>query len=355
LADALERDGSDVISVATTQSSTTSGLMSAIAFLEVASNSGCDIPERLVCKYVPPDPRTAEAVREYEVFAREANFYRKFAPLLAIRTPRCFASHYDEEEGSGYLILEDCSHMQSRNVIDETPTSVEELYCVVETAARLCASSWDRQWLLDDPLVWRPGQRVWERYFGNQQSHWPEYLGHAMRAFEAPGFADVAERLAGCYRELLRDTWPQDRLSLAHLDFHCGNYFFDPNTRDDPIVLFDWQGQALGRTAQDLANILAVSFNPDLRRSLEREVVRRFHGALGRDIRARYSVDECWSDYQHGILVALRLLPQLAAELDMTSAFGTAAARKVVKSLTTAVMDHGGLAFLERIAERAQL
>ena len=327
-----------------------SGLFGAIAFLDLKLKPGSTLPTRLVCKYLPPDPTTAAAVREYEVFAREENFYRNFAPLVSIRTPRCHASKYDPDLGTGFLLLEDCSNYQARDMASELPSSLDELKKAINTSAKLCSSSWDRPWLIENPLLLRPGQHVWDSYYTNMTAGWSDYLEHELSSLAAPGFNEVAADLSKTYIDRLRESWPRERLSLSHVDFHCGNYFYDENNPEDPIVVFDWQGGALGRTAQDLSVILATSFPPNFRKQHERELINCFYQGLQEEHRAIYSEDECWADYEYGILVSLRLFSQFVNEIDLSSEYGAKVGAKAVRNLSSAVMDLGGMRFLDRIA-----
>ena len=182
------------------------------------------------------------------------------------------------------------------------------------------------------------------------QDGWGAFLDHPLSMLAAAGFDQVAQELTSSYLERLRRSWPKNRLSLSHMDFHSTNYFFDSGSPDDPIVLFDWQAGAIGRTTQDLEAMLIASFTAEFRRAHEREVVGCFYQNLGTAQTNIYSYDECWFDYEQGLLVALRLIPQFVTELDLESEYGKTVGAKIVSNLSAAVMDFGGMKFLDRLA-----
>src|SRR5262245_18145256 len=64
-------------------------------------------PQALFCKLLPSDPARRPAVARTGMGRREALFYARLAPRLAMRTPAAYAALHDEGDGSFLLLLED--------------------------------------------------------------------------------------------------------------------------------------------------------------------------------------------------------------------------------------------------------
>jgi aminoglycoside phosphotransferase (APT) family kinase protein len=91
----------------------------------------------------------------------------------------------------------------------------------------------------------------------------------------------------------------QDRFALLHGDYRLDNLLFDPERTWVSVV--DWQTLGVGLPARDLAYFTATSLNPQLRPTIEKDLVRDYHRALlGYGVTA-YDFDACWRDYRLGV------------------------------------------------------
>ncbi len=98
------------------------------------------------------------------------------------------------------------------------------------------------------------------------------------------------------------------------------------------VVLFDWQQMAIQIGEADLAWLLATSTTPEVRRTVEQDVVGRYATRMGR------SLDEAMARYRAGLLVpglAVLLLVQREAAGRMADI-----ARRSVERIAAALADH---------------
>jgi len=330
------------------------GLTSQVYFLDVATTPGSLIPSKLVAKVSSHFETTAEVMRSYQVFSRETYFYNDIAPHLPVRTPRCFFGWADPVTEAGILILEDCSHYESRDPAAPMPTSEAELLASIDVLARVAAGSRSAGWL-DHPLMFRPGGAAWSRYFSDVQRDWGNLTRRDdLMRYLAPGFDQLAYRLADCIHPLIDGAWPRRDLSLIHIDYHPGNWFLDSSRPDDPLIVYDWQGCGAGPPIVDLTHLLSAFYPPEYRRSIEDRAISRFLVTLQSLGTTDYDEGVARADYELGLLLSMRLPPMFVSMFDPSNAHTARSASKILYNLSTAATDRGGHAWLDRLEARAR-
>lgn len=144
----------------------------------------------------------------------------------------------------------------------------------------------------------------------------------------------------------LYEGMPDDNLTLCHTDYRADNMFFDRDTPDDALVVFDWGGAGVARGVIDLAYLLGDSLTIDLRRQVEKDVVKLYYGRLLDRGVSGYPFEECWADYLTGLLFST-IIPVVAfSSLDMSDPRGTELARVMLDRLFTAVIDNAATSVL---------
>jgi aminoglycoside phosphotransferase (APT) family kinase protein len=84
----------------------------------------------------------------------------------------------------------------------------------------------------------------------------------------------------------------------VHSDYRLDNMLFAAGRADRPLTVVDWQTVQLGVGPSDVAYFLGSAFEPELRRSCERDLLLRYHRALVEDYGVSgYPFDQCWHDY----------------------------------------------------------
>jgi hypothetical protein len=247
-------------------------------------------------------PAQDDTVRERVAlgYLSEVEFYSTVTDAVAIPVPGCFHSEISSDGSDFVLVLADMAPAeQGDQIAGCTPA---EAALAIEALAGLHGPSWcQRHWCdLASIIMPKPGD-----------------------AAAAGGLGEIAqmaanitlEKLGGKVAEEDRDTlltsmglvtpWllaePQ-RFSLMHGDYRLDNLLFDPDrTR---VTVVDWQTIGVGLPTRDLAYFTATSLLPEIRPTVERDLVQRYHAALLRHGVTDYDVETCWQDYRLGVLQA---------------------------------------------------
>ena len=95
----------------------------------------------------------------------------------------------------------------------------------------------------------------------------------------------------------------RDRFALLHGDYRLDNLLFFPDAA--AVTVVDWQTLGVGLPARDLAYFAATSLKPELRASIEHDLVDEYHRALTGYGVTGYDRETCWHDYRLGIMQAL--------------------------------------------------
>src|SRR5262249_31174485 len=83
-------------------------------------------------------------------------------------------------------------------------------------------------------------------------------------------------------------------------DFRLDNLLIDERTSPPKVAVVDWQSMVLQSPLSDLAYFLGASLLPEVRRPIERELVREYHeGLVSHGVRG-YDFAPCWDDYRRG-------------------------------------------------------
>src|ERR1700733_11825787 len=95
----------------------------------------------------------------------------------------------------------------------------------------------------------------------------------------------------------------RDRFALLHGDYRLDNLLFSPDAAGVTVV--DWQTLGVGLPARDLAYFTATSLKPELRASIEHDLVDEYPRALADYGVTGYDRETCWRDYRLGMIQTL--------------------------------------------------
>lgn len=139
------------------------------------------------------------------------------------------------------------------------------------------------------------------------------------------------------------DSVSDQNITIIHSDFRSDNMFLDNEAPDDPLVVFDWQMVLISRGVFDLAYLFGASIEIDLRRQIEKDIVRLYHDRLLENGVSGYSFDECWSDYMKGWLMYTYILTMAYASLDMSNPRAADLLRRAEDRWFTAIVDNNAI------------
>lgn len=232
-------------------------------------------------------------------YRSEHAFYTDVAAHVQIPVPNCHHCEIDGDGADFVLLLEDMAPAVQGDQI--AGCTHAEATLAVRALAGLHGPTWG------DP-------------------QWTNFPGIAMPKPEpdsAKGFGDVAKMAADITLDKLGDRmstenaetlraamsvvtpWllrEPDRFAVLHGDYRLDNMLFDPDrTR---VTVVDWQTLGAGLPARDLSYFTATSLTPDVRATIESDLVDQYHRALLTFGVTGYDRETCWQDYRLGMLQA---------------------------------------------------
>jgi hypothetical protein len=241
-------------------------------------------PPTLIGKFSAEHVTTRAVMTELGTYFKEVRFYRELATEAGIPTPRCYMAHYDVEEQTFVLLLEDLSPAAAADIA--VGLSVEQAKLVLQQVARMHARFWGRtaglEWLAPTDVVVNV---LRQRYLA------------ALDAFAAtfgerfPPLVKVARQIGWMFEgeEFMRELKRRPQ-TLTHGDLHIENILF-PTAEGGRLAVVDWQLVMLSRYgASDVTRVLAMGLRPELRRAHEDELLRHYHAALQAHGVRRYSL-----------------------------------------------------------------
>ena len=252
-------------------------------------------PRSLVGKFPSDDPLSRATGEQLGNYHREVMFYRELAARLPISKPRCYFAEIAGRGSDFAILLEDMAPAVQGN--QRAGCSVAVARAAVRELVKLHAPTWHDTSLCG--LDWI------EERTPDKGAPWREMY----RASLAPFLARFAPVLADDEREIIARVadskgppfaYPAEPWALVHIDFRLDNLLIDESVTPPRVAVVDWQSMVLQSPLSDLAYFLGASLLPEVRRPVERELVREYHDGLVAAGVRDYDFARCWDDYRRG-------------------------------------------------------
>ncbi len=335
--DQVQVDGVDVVPVGTGQTGATYRIVASYAVNPVG------LPHSFVIKLPVQDDEVRGGVTLG--YVSEVAFYARVADKMAVPTPRCFYSDIADGGADFALLLADMSPaVQGDQILGSTP---EEARLAVNALAGLHGPSWcDPEWLnLAEVAMPMPGNQDGAKGLGDVAR-----MAVDMTLDKLGTRIDAADGETATTAMSLVTRWlmaEPGRYSLMHGDYRLDNLLFDPDrTR---VTVVDWQTMGVGLPARDLSYFMATSLLPDLRASIEEQLVDEYHRSLLSYGVADYDRETCWRDYRLGLLQA-PLITTLGCAFASSTERGNEMMAVMLERGCQAIRDLGTVELLEEIS-----
>jgi len=276
------------------------------ALLRLAYDEPAGAPEAMFCKLLPSDPARRPAIARTGMGRREALFYERLAPGLAMRIPAVYFASCDERDGSFLLLLEDLVATGCRVPDGRTGVAPDAAARALEDLAGLHRR-------FDDPA-----RRRAEAGWVPPPLHDPSYgttflrrgLDHHRERFSA-AYAEISE-LYIAKADALHALWQEGPTTVIHGDPHIGNLFDDAGR----IGFLDWGILSVGAALHDASYFLCMALSIEDRRRCERDLLRHYLGALRAGGGTAIGFDAAWR--AHRVHAAYNVVAscQIAADPD---------------------------------------
>ncbi len=286
---------------------------------------GAGLPPSLIAKFPASTGPTRALAERFDLYRREARFYRELAATCGVPTPRPYYTPRDDEPS--VLLIEDLVDTVSVDVVDGA--SFDQVAAVVELLAPMHARFWNDTALAAHSWLPAPNNAVILELVGELGTHpWRQFRRQFARSLPAD-VVDIGDRLAV-------DRTVLDRLSaapwtLVHGDMRIHNILFRSDRPAQPRAVIDWQTATRGRGPLDLAHLFVNSLDVEDRRRAEADLLPRYHALLRAAGVAGYELEDCRIDYRLAVanqfsqVVALNALIDPLSKLDDEVATSTGA------------------------------
>lgn len=229
---------------------------------------------------------------------READFYTKVGPKVAVRTPVCVATITDRTAMQGIVVMRDLIAAGARFCSALEPFTADEAAASLDQLAALHAG----RTMLDE-MAWitpRAAELARMQYISVETL---QELLDGRRGEGLPNAVKNAERLGAGMRALAERDAGRPQF-LVHGDAHAGNIFRDG---EGQTGLIDWQLLQRGGWALDLAYHICAVLPVELAEREERTLLDHYLGVmrgLGCDMPDR---DEAWRQYREAAIYGFYL------------------------------------------------
>jgi hypothetical protein len=215
---------------------------------------------------------------------------------------------------------------------------------IIDAIAPLHAAFWGQT---DQPLLaneMRIDTSYVEAFMPSVEATWQngvDLFPHVIAADVLPEVGSYVAALRDVHQLMGRRTQ-----TLVHGDVRLDNVMFGSGPDQHPVVLIDWQAIMVSNPVHDLSYLLSQSLDVQVRRDHEAELVEYYHGRLADHGVTDYTVEQCWDDYDVGILYLFSYPLIIGGFCDMTSPRAVQLAEAVLGRSSAAVSDRGLLRFI---------
>jgi hypothetical protein len=229
---------------------------------------------------------------------READFYTRVGPQVAVRTPACVAAITDREAQQGIVLMRDLIAAGARFCSALEPFTADQAAASLDQIAALHAG----RGLLDE-MAWispRVSDLAEMKYISVETLQ--DLLDGKRGEGLSPAVKD-ARRLGAGMRALAQRDAARPQF-LVHGDAHAGNIFRDA---EGHTGLIDWQLLQRGGWALDLAYHICAVLPVDVAEREERALLDHYLGTmrgLGCDLPDR---EEAWRQYREAAIYGFYL------------------------------------------------
>jgi len=291
------------------------------------------LPASMIAKIPTQEPKSKMIMEAFWNYERENRLYEEILPQLPMRTPQCYYSAFDQGKGEKWM-----NKVYSR--YKSLPKSLVGLYFLYAGFRNL---KLNRQYILlledfgdmeqiphvegcsfdDAKLVMKPlgvgHAGMWEspllqKFWLKDHADFSNMIAFLSNRWQSiikkthPG--KVTPKMQAFFDWLNKNNKKLDAYTairphtLIHTDYRLDNIFFDRKSNE--IAVIDWQASCPGLGLFDTAFFMLCNCNTPLNQEQTDELVATYHQGLVEGGVSNYSLDDCISDFNYGLLLAMR-------------------------------------------------
>ncbi|MGF1504102.1 MAG: phosphotransferase [Anaerolineae bacterium] len=216
--------------------------------------------------------------------------------------PRCYATGYDDDAQTTYILLEDLADTHE-TLEHEIPPTERHCYQIMETLAQLHAHWWEKPDAYGR-LAPSPTPETITCAFQDDVAAYhafADYLGDRL----LPSRRAIYEQVIVDYLPLKLERFSEQRhITLTHGDAHAWNFMYPKAVGDIPRLL-DWEALGTYIGPLDVAYLMAIFWHPARRAWLEKPLVAHYHDELIQRGIKGYTLGDCQRDYRLAVIELL--------------------------------------------------
>lgn len=254
-------------------------------------------PQSMIAKFSSTDP-SIRANLSYG-YQTEVGFYEDIAPLVDLRTARCYYGEVNSESGEHILLLEDLA--PARIGQRAAGCTLEEAVRPIHKIAKFHATLWESPHIA--VMNWLPefDRPQFQQRQENYQRLWEPFLnkvGHQL----PDSILKIGERYRDHYVSVAICLFQTPPLTFIHYDYQLDNFLYPVSEGGSCFAVIDWQLARCGRGVLDVAYFLGQNLHPEDRRAGEMDLLRIYHDALLTNGVQGYTFEQCLHDYRLSML-----------------------------------------------------
>lgn len=262
-------------------------------------------PQSLILKMDTQDPTFRAVANRLRAFDREVGFYQNMASQTPTRLPTVYASN--GEGGSGWLLMEDLSHLDRGDQVHGL--SNQQVETVLGHIAAVHATFWEHPVLQN--FAWLPEHDFWFRE--DLSGIWPQFRENYELRIGQDAKTLIEWVLANC--EKLDAAIAERSHTLVHGDLRADNLLLGEPGSEDEVLILDWQTVTRSLGAIDVAMIIGGSDPPAERAGHYSELFEAWFDALSSHGIRQYSKRDALTDLRLALLSCLRIPLKVFREL----------------------------------------
>lgn len=225
---------------------------------------------------------------------KEFTFYTEMAPAMPLPpAPLAYAAAWDPRTAASHLLMTDLepTHDRPPRGLPPTPAQAE---AAVLALADLHAAWWESP-DLHEALTLREADWFARRLRAADDAR---ALLDALGPYLSRGMRAALTTAADSWADLVADD--ERPVTIIHGDAHAWNCLTP--TAGGPAVLLDWEAWSIEPSVIDLTALIALRFDPDLRRELEPRLLAAYHARLLAGGVEAYPWATFFDDYRRAVL-----------------------------------------------------
>lgn len=301
-------------------------------------------PKTLIAKIPTADPGGKGIAQMLGFYEKEARFYVDLCDSVGVRTARGYYSAGDPEAVKYVILMEDLSAIPIGDQVKGA--TAEECHTLTTEVAKLHAKWWESPEL--DALDWVPA--------GNSDLIKLAAVAYAQSL--EPFLANFGDHLSAQEREMavaymhrmnpMQDEFASAPNTLCHGDLRLDNVFWGSSDGKAPVTLVDWQIAIKARGTYDVAYFMSQSVDPQVRASIEENVVRDYQKTLAENGVKGYSFDNAWDDYRVSVMFCFTYPATACGSIDLANDRGVQLVTKMLDRSLSAIRDLKAAEVLDR-------